>query len=304
MPCRKRRAASPVGKKTAKIHRNDSAGAVNGRGNYEDGFEDSDDNDDDDYQPDADQDESERNDSTPEEDSEEADDPPRKITVIPYKELRPLDGVEYSDTRVHRNTLLYLNDLRTNNNRAWFKSHDREFKRAMKDWESFVATLTPKIIAFDSTVPELPPRDIIFRIYRDVRFSRDQRPYKSHFSAAFSRTGRRRPFACYYLHLDPGSSYVGGGLWAPEPPTIQLLRQSIDERPEEWRRVLSSEPFTSMFLPTAQEGTEAAVKAFADVNQEGALKTQPKVPEPNSETMQLETDRVRVITQTIGMSSC
>lgn len=113
MPCRKRRAASPVGKKTAKIHRNNSAGAVNGRGNYED---------DDDYQPDADQDESERNDSTAEEDSEEADDPPRKITVIPYKELRPLDGIEYSDTRVHRNTLLYLNDLRTNNNRAWFKS--------------------------------------------------------------------------------------------------------------------------------------------------------------------------------------
>jgi len=123
MPCRKRLAASPVGKQTAKIHRNDSAGAdVDDSGSYEDGFEGSDD-DDDDYQPHADQDESERNDSsTPEEDSEEADYPPRKTTIIPYEELRPLDGIEYSDTRVHRNTLLYLNNLRTNNNRAWFKS--------------------------------------------------------------------------------------------------------------------------------------------------------------------------------------
>ncbi|KAL4986245.1 hypothetical protein BDW68DRAFT_198224 [Aspergillus falconensis] len=275
MPCRKRLAVSPVGNRTAKIRRNDSAGAdADDNWSHEDGFEDGDN--DEEYQPDTDQDDSERNGSSaPEEELGEEYSPP-KTTIIPYEELRPLDGIEYSDTRVHRNTLLYLNDLRANNNRAWFKSHEREFRRARKDWESFVATLTPRIIAFDATVPELPPSDIVFRIYRDIRFSRDQRPYKSHFSAAFSRTGRRRPYACYYLHLDPGSSYVGGGLWAPEPPTIQLLRQSIDERPEEWRQVLSSEPFMSMFLPTAQGETEAAVKAFVDANQEGALKTKPK----------------------------
>jgi uncharacterized protein (DUF2461 family) len=168
----------------------------------------------------------------------------------------------------------------------------------MKDWEAFVETLSPRIIAFDGTIPELPPRDIIFRIYRDLRFSGDQRPYKvelfhcpslqkhtnsdslitqSHFSAAFSRTGRRRPYACYYLQLDPGSSYVGGGLWAPEPTTIHLLRQSIHERPDDWRQVLSSEPFVSMFLPAAKGKTETAVKEFALSNKEGALKTKPKV---------------------------
>ncbi|KAL4993778.1 hypothetical protein BDV10DRAFT_199319 [Aspergillus recurvatus] len=272
---RKRLAASPVAQRIAKIQRNDSAATgVNGNGSDEEGSGDSDN--DDDYRPDTEEDEGEKSGSPASEKDVEKEDSPRKTTIIPYEKLRPLDGIEYSDTRVHKNTLLFLEDLRTNNKRAWLKSHEREFRRAMKDWESFIETLTPKIITFDATIPELPPRDIIFRIYRDVRFSKDQRPYKSHFSAAFSRTGRRRPYACYYLHLDPGSSYVGGGLWAPEPPTIQRLRQSIDERPEDWRRVLSSEPFVSMFLPATKGGTEAALKAFADINREGALKTKPK----------------------------
>ncbi|KAF4172519.1 hypothetical protein CNMCM8694_001056 [Aspergillus lentulus] len=178
----------------------------------------------------------------------------RIVTIVPYEELRPLDGVEYADYKVHRNTLLYLKDLKANNRRAWFKDHHKEFRRALKDWETFIETLTPKIIAFDSTIPELPPSDVIFRIYRDLRFGKDQRPYK----------------------VEPGSSYVGGGLWAPEPPTIQLLRESIDERPHVWRQVLSSEAFRGMFLPKANGGVEGALTAFADINKEGALKTKPK----------------------------
>ncbi|KAE8363266.1 hypothetical protein BDV27DRAFT_146254 [Aspergillus caelatus] len=200
----------------------------------------------------------------------------RVVTIIPHETLRSLNGVEYSDYKVHKNTFLYLMDLRANNRRTWFKRHQKEFKRAWKDWEVFIETLTPKIIAFDSTIPELPPKDVIFRIYRDVRFSKDKRLYKSHFSAAFSRTGRRRPYACYYIHLDPGSAYVGGGLWAPEPPTIQLLRDSINERPEAWRQILSSENFRDMFLPKGKAGVEGALEAFAEANKEGALKTKPK----------------------------
>ncbi|KAE8167971.1 hypothetical protein BDV40DRAFT_295092 [Aspergillus tamarii] len=200
----------------------------------------------------------------------------RVVTIIPHETLRSLNGVEYSDYKVHKNTFLYLMDLRANNRRTWFKRHQKEFKRAWKDWEVFIETLTPKTIAFDSTIPELPPKDVIFRIYRDVRFSKDKRLYKSHFSAAFSRTGRRRPYACYYIHLDPGSSYVGGGLWAPEPPTIRLLRDSINERPGAWRQIVSSENFRDMFLPRGKAGVEGALEAFAEANKEGALKTKPK----------------------------
>lgn len=134
------------------------------------------------------------------------------------------------------------------------------------------------MIAEDPTIPELPIRDVVFRIYRDIRFSKDPTPYKPHYSAAFSRTGRKGPYACYYVHCDPGSCFVGGGLWMPDAGRLAKLRASIDERPQRWRRVLAGESFRRMFLPGAKEGDEeACVKAFAKHNKENALKTKPKV---------------------------
>lgn len=134
------------------------------------------------------------------------------------------------------------------------------------------------MIAKDPTIPELPIRDVVFRIYRDIRFSKDPTPYKPHYSAAFSRTGRKGPYACYYVHCDPGSCFVGGGLWMPDAGRLAKLRASIDERPQRWRRVLAGESFRRMFLPGAKEGDEeACVKAFAKHNKENALKTKPKV---------------------------
>jgi uncharacterized protein (TIGR02453 family) len=102
---------------------------------------------------------------------------------------------------------------------------------------------------------------------------------KPHFSAAWSRTGRKGPYACYYIHCEPGKCFVGGGLWHPEGPAVQKLRESIDERPRRWRRVLNDEAFKRTFLPAAvgKKGNEAALKAFAEKNKENALKTKPKV---------------------------
>lgn len=77
--------------------------------------------------------------------------------------------------------------------------------------------------------------------------------------------------------MDPGASYVGGGLWAPEPQTIQLIRESIDEQPGVWHQLLGSGMFKNTFLPRATGGVGSALKAFAHVNREGALKTKPKV---------------------------
>lgn len=121
MPRRKRLAVSPVVKRNTKICRNDSAGDdADDSWSHEDGSEDGEN--DKEYKPDTDEDGSKRNDSSAPEDvlGEECFSP--KTTIIPYNGLRPLGGIEYSDTRVHTNTLLYLNDLRTNNDRAWFKS--------------------------------------------------------------------------------------------------------------------------------------------------------------------------------------
>lgn len=202
---------------------------------------------------------------------------PPKVTFIPIPGLRDTGGVAYVDDRLHQNTLAFLQDLKANNKRTWLKSHDAEYRRSLKDWESYVSKMTEKIIEADETIPELPFKDINFRIYRDIRFSNDPTPYKPHYSAAWSRTGRKGPYACYYVHVEPGKSFVGGGLWHPDGEAVQRLRASIDERPRRWRRVLTQPAFRRTFLPQAKDGSEAAaLKAFAAANAENALKTKPK----------------------------
>ncbi|KAF5013826.1 hypothetical protein FDECE_183 [Fusarium decemcellulare] len=213
-----------------------------------------------------------------EEEDEEDEDAPPKVTIIPLEKMRDTDGVDYEDFKLHKNTMLFLRDLKANNRRPWLKSHDGEYRRALQDWNSFVERTTESIIEADETIPELPVKDVIFRIHRDIRFSKDPTPYKPHFSAAWSRTGRKGPYACYYIHCEPKNSFIGGGLWCPDAGQMQKLRASIDERPNRWRRVLNDEAFKSTFLPKASGRTdpEAALLAFAEKNKSNALKTKPK----------------------------
>ncbi|KAI0396558.1 hypothetical protein F5Y17DRAFT_89819 [Xylariaceae sp. FL0594] len=239
----------------------------------------------------------EDDDEDDEDEDEDEDDEPR-VTLIPLPQLRDTNGVEYEKTRLHPNTLHFLGDLKKNNKRSWLKMHDPEYRRSLKDWESFVETLTDKIIEADETIPELPLKDVIFRIYRDIRFSKDPTPYKPHYSAAWSRTGRKGPYACYYVHVEPGHCFVGGGLWQPEAPALAKLRASVDERPHRIRRVLTDPAFVRTFLPDALAGKgkkgkgkneeeRRILKAFADKNKENALKTKPKGFNPEHRDIQL-----------------
>ncbi|SCO85482.1 uncharacterized protein FRV6_09609 [Fusarium oxysporum] len=211
-------------------------------------------------------------------DDEDDEDAPPKVTIIPLEKLRDTDGVEYEDFKLHKNTMLFLRDLKAHNQRPWLKSHDGEYRRALTDWNSFVECASETVIAADETIPELPIKDVIFRIHRDIRFSKDPTPYKPHFSAAWSRTGRKGPYACYYIHCEPKKSFIGGGLWCPSGDQMQKLRASIDERPNRWRRALNDEAFRRIFLPKAANKSDpnAALLAFAEKNKENALKTKPK----------------------------
>ncbi|RYP67811.1 hypothetical protein DL769_005673 [Monosporascus sp. CRB-8-3] len=222
-------------------------------------------------------------------DDEGSEDEDGRVTFIPLPQLRDTGGVDYEDTRLHRNTLLFLRDLKANNKRSWLKMHDPEYRRSLKDWESFVESLTERIAEADDTIPELPLKDVIFRIYRDIRFTKDPTPYKAHFSAAWSRTGRKGPYACYYVHVEPGGrSMVGGGLWHPDNGALARLRASIDERPHRLRRVLLDPAFRRTFLPGAKAGDErSAIAAFAAANQENALKTRPKGFHPEHRDLEL-----------------
>ena len=195
---------------------------------------------------------------------------------IALPKAKSAGSTPYKDEAIHPNTIEFLGDLAKNNDRDWLKTHDADYRQALKDWNSFVDALTPKIIEKDETIPELPNKDLTFRIYRDIRFSPDPTPYKTHFSAAWSRTGRKGPYAGYYVQVQPKGSFVGAGVWHPEAAPLALLRKSVDRHGERLKAVLGDGRIRKEFLGGVKGGKEA-VKKFVDLNASNALKTKPRV---------------------------
>ena len=202
---------------------------------------------------------------------------PGQEVFIKLPKARTAGATPYRDDVLHPNTMLFLSDLKRNNERAWLKVHDADYRQAQSDFNSFVECLTEKLIEKDDTIPELPAKDLVFRIYRDIRFSSDPTPYKTHFSAAWSRTGRKGNYAHYYLQVAPGSSLVGGGIWHPESQPLALLRDDVNLRSRRIKRVLVDPGIRRHFLGGIGDEEKKAVKAFIGSNSENALKTKPKV---------------------------
>ncbi|QIW94556.1 hypothetical protein AMS68_000074 [Peltaster fructicola] len=202
---------------------------------------------------------------------------PGNQVIIKKPKARSAGKIPYEDDQLHPNTFLFLQELKQNNERQWLKMHDPDFRQAERDWFSFVEKLTERLTEIDETVPELPVKDVIFRIYRDVRFSPDPTPYKAHFSAAFSRTGRKGPYAHYYVQISPGDeSFVGGGIWHPDAAPLAALRQRVDRNSRELKDVLLNNDLRKEFLKGAPKNDAKVVKAFVASNAENALKTKPK----------------------------
>ncbi|KAF2421242.1 hypothetical protein EJ08DRAFT_641439 [Tothia fuscella] len=202
---------------------------------------------------------------------------PGTQVVIKKPKAREAGDTPYTDDTIHPNTMHFLEDLAANNDRQWLKMHDPDYRNAQKDWTSFLENLTEKVIEADETIPELPVKDIVFRIYRDVRFSSNPTPYKAAFSAAWSRTGRKGPYAAYYVQVKPGGgSLVAGGLWQPEPNALARMRRIIDRRPQRMKQALAQSSIRKEFLDGVAEDDRKVVKKFVAHNSDNALKTKPK----------------------------
>src|SRR5450631_3458500 len=118
---------------------------------------------------------------------------------------------------LQRKTVNFLKDLKKNNNRPWFDKHRPAYENAKLDFGDFIQSIIHKHSKKDPTIGSLKAKECMFRINRDIRFSKDKTPYKSNMGASINRGGKKSMFAGYYFHLEPdGKSYVGGGLWMPE----------------------------------------------------------------------------------------
>ena len=153
-------------------------------------------------------------------------------------------------------TLKFLKDLKKNNNKPWFDTHRKEYDAAKIDFATFIQAVIDKHSKSDPTIKSIVAKDCMFRINRDVRFSKDKSPYKTNMGAYINRGGKKSVFAGYYFHCEPGGqSMAGGGLWMPMPPHLAKVRQEIDYNFDEWKKITGSRGFKKMF-PKGVEGIE------------------------------------------------
>lgn len=157
--------------------------------------------------------------------------------------------------------LQFLKELEANNQRDWFEANRGRYEKTRKQFLELTALLIEEIRKFDGEVPVLDPRDCMFRIFRDVRFSNDKRPFKTNYGSYITRGGRKSGSAGYYIHVQPGEYFLAGGVYMPPPEHLQAIRQEIYYHPKEYSDLLKGEPFKSTFdqhyfdpLKTAPKG--------------------------------------------------
>jgi uncharacterized protein (TIGR02453 family) len=150
-------------------------------------------------------------------------------------------------------TIRFLKDLKKNNNRPWFEKNKSAYQKAKEDIDAFTQQVIDALGKIDADIAPLTPKDCTFRIYRDVRFSKDKLPYKTNMGAYFNKGGKKASTAGYYFHCEPGQNMAGGGLWMPMPPELSKVRQEIDYNFEEWKKIVGHRNYKKMF-PAGVDG--------------------------------------------------
>lgn len=164
-------------------------------------------------------------------------------------------------------TITFIEKLAKNNNKPWFDKNSESYAAAKKDFEQLVTGMLGTLSAWEPLFKEQEAKDCIFRIFRDVRFSKDKTPYKDHFGAFFSKGGRKYPGAGYYMHVQPGGkSFIGGGLWQPEAPLLKQVRQEIDYNFDEFKQVTEDKKFKKLFGSVSGEKLKTLPQGYAADN--------------------------------------
>lgn len=161
-----------------------------------------------------------------------------------------------SKATINKEVIGFLKDLKANNNRDWFSQHKERFKEVQKTARFFFDALNDRLNTHDE-IEKLK----VFRIYRDVRFSKDKSPYQPHFAASFSRAGAHRRGG-YYMRVRPGESFIAVGFWQPEPRDLLRIRKELEQDATEFRSIINDEAFSRTWGPLEGEEVKTAPKGF------------------------------------------
>jgi len=148
---------------------------------------------------------------------------------------------------ISKQTLTFLKGLKKNNNKEWFDANRATYEQCRADYQVFVGEVLKGLKSIDNTLSELETKKCMFRINRDIRFSKNKDPYKTNFGSYYSKGGKTIQCAGYYFHLEPGNSFIAGGYWMPPSPDLKKIRSEIDYCFDEFKQMIKSRPFRSAF---------------------------------------------------------
>lgn len=162
---------------------------------------------------------------------------------------------------INKSTLDFLKAIKKNNDREWFEKNKDRYITAKDNVGELIDAFLAEAVKFEKGFANLSAKDCVFRIYRDVRFSKDKKPYKTNLGAGINVGGKKALNAGYYIHIEPGNSFIAGGMWMPPADQIKMIRQEIDYNGKIIRSVLKKKDFKTY---------------YGELDQEYALKTSPK----------------------------
>ncbi|WMJ72188.1 DUF2461 domain-containing protein [Cytophagaceae bacterium ABcell3] len=163
-----------------------------------------------------------------------------------------------------KDILHFLEELKENNHREWFHGQKERYTGCRDMFMQFIASLIAGIGDFDPMVALQSPKDCVFRINRDIRFSKDKTPYKLHFGAFISYEGRKSTGPGYYVHIQPGKTYFGAGVYAPEPAKLAEIRNTLDENGQALLDIINAKSFKDFELEAVK--LKRMPKAYHDTH--------------------------------------
>ena len=162
---------------------------------------------------------------------------------------------------ISKESLQFIDELKKNNNRDWFLENKKRFEAVKTDYHRLIAEILEAMIPLDDSLKNLEVKDCAFRIYRDVRFSKDKTPYKTHLGIWMSSGQKNTNLSGYYIQLEKGASFIAAGVYWPEAENLKKIRKEIAFFYDELETIVNDKKFNA---------------EFGNLDQEHALKTMPK----------------------------
>lgn len=158
--------------------------------------------------------------------------------------------------------LQFLTELAENNNRDWFNDNKKRYNESKEKILFLTDVLINEIGKFDPAIIGVSPKDCVFRIFRDVRFSKDKRPYKTNFGSFIAKGGRKSMNPGYYFHIEPQQSFVGGGVYMPPAEPLRAIRNYMALHAPDFIKIKNDKDFKAVFSEMYDHQLKTAPKGF------------------------------------------